>query len=222
MIGFELHYEIRLLTGVQIRTGYGHQHLNQVIVRDAKDQLILPGSSLKGRMRYCTTLFDGILSGRARLGTPDDPTAPLIQEMFGSRQNKGTLLFEVGRLKPEFQSARMRFGEERTGIHIMRSIGSVKGHHLRFYEASPRGLEFESQIEGSLSENQPRNISDELHYLLGAMRLFNKLGADKTRGNGSVQVQPTKLIWVNSNEKEWSERDLRLSLEDYVSIKLGT
>ncbi len=229
MAEFSLQFEIHFLTGFQIQSGYGHQHLNQVVVRDVEGELVIPASSLKGRMRYYTELFHSILSPQDTTGDGKNTPSEIINHLFGSSgDKKGSVYFDAGRLKEEFrasadsstlsgQKRRFRYREERTGTQILRTLGSVRGKHLRFYEATPRGLQFSSEIEGAL-ENP-----DQLFYLLGAMRLFNQLGADKSRGNGSVSLIPIQLFLTLDGEspQQFNESEMRKQLEHYVQQKLG-
>jgi|GEM_PF-4875180 len=224
MIEFELKYEVHLLTGFQVQSGYGHQHLNQVVVRDHNKNLVIPGSSLKGRMRYYFGLLESMLYDKAKAGIKEDPDSKLMQSLFGSRLEKGKLFFEAASLKEEFkpdkkqQQKRFQYSEERTGIQINRQLGSVNAHALRFYETSPTGLQFESVIEGTLPQEEIIEKSERLNFLLATMKLFQKLGADKSRGNGSVQLVPTILTVqkVGQPKQKYGPPEIALLLENFM------
>lgn len=228
---FVLKFEIQMLTGFQIQSGYGHKQFHQVVVRNPQGQLFLPASSLKGRLRYYSRLFDGIMAQTNKEDYRDGPfeDSSIIKKMFGSEKQSGCLFFDAGRLKPEFLTnadspqSRFRYSEARSGTQLLRSLGSVRGKSLRFYEVGPRGLEFSTQVEGTLTANEPWETSHTLNVLLGALKLFNQLGADKSRGNGSVRIfnQSLSVRTAGKPYKIIEPNEFQTNLIQYIQNRQG-
>ncbi|MGK5092859.1 RAMP superfamily CRISPR-associated protein [Deltaproteobacteria bacterium TL4] len=233
--GFALTYKIWLQTSLQIRTGYGYQHLDHTIVRDQNGNPRIPSSSLKGRLRHHARQLDALLTGHEGGGTQSSPDSALIQQLFGSRLNQGHLFFEDGifQLNPPPSASRVsnqeeasknkkHFPEERAGIQINRFLGSVRKKHLHMDETAPASLSFESSVDCKFRQAQPLEQSEALFYLLGSMQLCSKLGGGKSRGQGKVLLKPVGLSIVDEQEQKqmFQEKSLKEMLEKYMNSKL--
>lgn len=238
---FSLTFEIQAITGFQIQSGYGHQQFNQVVVRDVDGNLTIPASSLKGRLKYYVELFTDMIEnpkvqplGNLRIGEPENgPESgdkkkmhPMLIDLFGNEQQSGRLYFDAGRLKAELKASKkdssestFHFGEARTGTLIHRGLGSVKGKSLRFFEVAPRGMEFKTVIDGQLPSDPDWKRSDALNHLFGGLQLFHQLGADKSRGNGSVKIYNRQFQTKDSTGKviNWGDTDIQENLVQYLN-----
>ena len=173
-----------LETGLLISRGYGGGGLHHLTVRNSRGALVLPASSIKGRLRYHANQFAHMLAAHRDRDLDEKP----ITELFGDTFQQGALYFEDAHLHGLEDDAGF-FREERSGVLISRRTGSQVHKHLRFFEAIPAGLSFETRIEGFI----PRDSKTTLTTLLAAVRLLRQLGANKSRGMGTIRTEITQL-----------------------------
>jgi len=132
--------EIEVLTGMHIGGSSNFVAIGAVdspVVRDALTKLpVIPGSSLKGKMRYLLAkqIHDGVL-----LHKPNEDN-PAVLRLFGSSAAKGN--------EGKIFRARLKFNDS-----LLSNADELYGKHL-----SPTEIKFENTIIRTTSIANPRQI----------------------------------------------------------------
>lgn len=179
MTAMELDLILQLDTAILIGSDFSRGRVHKLMVRDHNGNPIIPATTLKGRLRYYLGLFEQQL----RTFMPQLPTN-LIDTLLGGPNLPGCLFFDsIALTVPDL--------EQRSGIMVNRMLGSVEANFLRTMETSVAGQTLKTRIEGHFPDGAPHD--DLLCLLLGALRLFDKLGSNKSAGLGTVSVTVEKL-----------------------------
>lgn len=177
---------------------------DNVIIRDSVSGLpYIPGSSIKGKLRFLTELNDkdSAQSVIANDGKPSDDTSCIATKLFGisADENQKELKF------PTRTIVRDAYPDEDT-IELWNNEALVSGAELKYENninrinsgATPRNIErvpkdskFDFEIIFSVYEDDDNNISS----LLDSMRLLedNYLGGSGSRGYGQIKFENIKL-----------------------------
>ena len=190
------HLDIELKTPLQIQAGFGRHGLHQGLVCNHEGAPFIPASSLKGRLRFQAQRFDHILNLHRNSTRPKVAPATFL---FGDPSHRGHLFLDQAQPVVEFKDqASLR--DIRASIQVNRDTGTVDEGHLRLFEAVPAQFRFHSQASlvmpsgwqypsTQLSSLDDLTAADwAVFYLLGAMRLCDRLGGGKTRGNGHIAL----------------------------------
>lgn len=177
---------------------------DNVIIRDAVSGLpYIPGSSIKGKLRFLTELNDkdsaqSVISNK---GKASDDTSCIATKLFGisADENQKELKF------PTRTIVRDAYPDDDT-IELWNNEALISGAELKYENninrinsaATPRNIErvpkdskFDFEIVFSVYEGDDDNISS----LLDAMRLLedNYLGGSGSRGYGQIKFENIKL-----------------------------
>jgi len=190
-MNLQLNLAIHLDSGLMIASGVSGRAVHKAVTRDGMGRLVVPASSLKGRLRYHLGRLEALLPRTA-------PRAVSVEEtLLGSRASDngvgvpGCLYFDDAHTARDASGTHPREPVEvRAGIQLSRRTGSVAKGHLHFFEAASPGLVFYTAIEGDLPGGRQ---GDALGLLLGALDRVDKLGGGKSRGLGSVRLRVTSL-----------------------------
>ena len=206
-IKLDLRFTLAFETAVLVSSGSGGGRFHRMAVRDGRDRLIVPATTLKGRLRFHAERFAGLI------GDPEDAT---VTRLFGSEDAPGALFFDDARLIETFREGKgTLYRERRTGIKIDCRTGSVVDKALHFYEAAPRGLVFSARIEGWLPPGPDGDAA--VATLLGALHLLEELGSGKTRGLGRVTAVVEALVLIEGGRViEHDRAGAAQRLEAYV------
>ena len=189
-----LKVNLKVLTGLHIGGSNAYAAIgavdSPVIVDAATQKPIIPGSSLKGKMR--TLLVRSIIKDVSLLGKPDDDPKE-VKDLFGSSApiHAARLQFadayvvnndeftEVGLTEVKFENTLDR----KTGMANPRQIERVN-----------RGVKFEVQIAYTI-EN-PSEIERDLQNLAKAMKLLqiDYLGGHGSRGSGRITFEGVRIL----------------------------
>ncbi|HXO20889.1 MAG TPA: RAMP superfamily CRISPR-associated protein [Thermoanaerobaculia bacterium] len=198
----KLHYSLSFRSPVGIFTGLGVAGLvDRIVVRDSKGIPYVPGSSVKGRLRFFVerTLRSGGAPTGLRL---HDSGRPLCKEaasactacrLFGNGAIPGLVRVSPARLGKDWQELLSRLlaadpnpavhpdVEIRPGIAVSRQRRTVLPDYLFFDEAVPATAAFSGslQLDGTVTELEER-------FLVGVGALVDALGARKAAGRGAL------------------------------------
>lgn len=178
---------------------------DNVIIRDSvTGNPYIPGSSLKGKLRFLTELNDkdSAQSVIDNKGKPADDPNCIASKLFGiSADEKQTEL-----KFPTRTIVRDSYPDSET-LELWENESLISGAELKYenninrinsgatprnIERVPKGSKFDFEIVFSVYDGDGENIS----YLLDAMRLLedNYLGGSGSRGFGQIKFENIKVI----------------------------
>lgn len=175
--------------------GSGGVLADKAVVRNRRDQLILPGSHLKGRLRHACEIIarsqDLLVCDAPRAQTmcpqlaSTIPAPCVICQLFGSPAYAGPLIFND-----------LVYGEPvpvptiRPGVSINRRRRTAEAERLFFIETSPSGgwvhFHHTQAIQGWLVDDA--KAETQTHLLLAGLRFLQNWGGGKSRGLGWGQA----------------------------------
>lgn len=177
---------------------------DNVIIRDSvTGNPYIPGSSLKGKLRFLTELNDkeSAQSVISNNGKPSDDPNCIAAKLFGisADESQSELKFPTRTIVrdayPDAETLELWNNEELVRgaeLKYENNINRINsGATPRNIERVPKGSKFDFEIVFSVYEGDDENIS----YLLDAMRLLedNYLGGSGSRGFGQIKFENIKL-----------------------------
>lgn len=212
--------EVRLdlLSPLHIGVGYGVAgFLDSRVLADADGSPYVPGSSLKGRLRY---YLDGLPS--AVVGPRDKKSA--IVNLFGEEDRGGSLVFLDLKLDHDWKRPGSRslaqgtragdltwLGERRTNVMLSRRRGVALERRLFTYEATAEGVSFRGTISGVVPDEariiqvQDNVLPRDIVFLLLACRSLTHIGGRKSRGLGRAELI---ILNLNVNGVSYPEQSI--------------
>ncbi|UFX83260.1 type III-A CRISPR-associated RAMP protein Csm3 [Candidatus Absconditicoccus praedator] len=206
--------KIKLLTGLHI--GGADQGLkiggidSSVIKNPITGEPIIPGSSIKGKMRALIEMIeygDKIDEKGNSIQDPDEEVAKVFGCSYSNKENKkqvnisSRLIFEDFYLSRNddfvdgkssfeiFEEMKSDFFEDKAENSVPRFLkGTANPRHI---ERVPAGVEFEGKIVLLPHEGEYAISEDELNKILNkGIDYLNKnyLGGGGTRGNGRIEL----------------------------------
>jgi len=196
--------------------GSGGGFADKTILRDANNNLLLPGSHLKGRLRYACEIIAraagyyvcgspqaenicpqpgagvGAIVAEFLPGAAGDKTEKycIICQLFGSPGYASPLLFEDLSLADPDNS----YVDVRPGVSINRTRKVAEDARLFFVETSRPGLKPVFQKSQAISgrlllvENGPTEV-EYRHILEAGLKFLRQWGGGKTRGLGWANLK---------------------------------
>lgn len=168
------------------------------IVRDGWGRPIIPGSQVKGKLRWAAEL---LLRGMGQhIPAPFDEaaeTATFVRALFGSPEQRSPLSFAdlpatlvSAEHAPELQR---RLSQVRPSVSINRRRGTAEDQRLLFQETALEGMQFahEHAIIGDLAA---ANADQCAALLWAALQLTTRWGGAKSRGLGWGTVKATLML----------------------------
>jgi CRISPR/Cas system CSM-associated protein Csm3 (group 7 of RAMP superfamily) len=160
------------------------------VLRDGRQQPIIPGSHIKGKTRHAAEQLVSQLAGVSvpapfAAWPPDaPPAAAVIRALFGSQEYASPLRFADMRLQTISSMAL------RPSVSINRRRGTAEEARLLFQEAVVEGTSFanEAAITGRLDDQAGAAL------LWAALRLTDRWGGAKTRGLGWADIK-VAVFW---------------------------
>jgi CRISPR/Cas system CSM-associated protein Csm3 (group 7 of RAMP superfamily) len=163
------------------------------IVRDGWGRPIIPGSQVKGKLRWAA---EQLLRGMGHdIPSPFDETienSTIVRDLFGSPEHRSPLHFAdlpailvSAAQAPELQR---RLSQVRPSVSINRRRGTAEDARLLFQETALEGMQFahERAITGDLSGETAEQYAA---LLWGALKLTGRWGGGKSRGLGWAVVE---------------------------------
>ena len=187
---------------------------DNIIVRDSlTDNPYIPGSSLKGKLRFLTELNDkdSVSNVIKNEGKPSDDSNCIAAKLFGISSKNAELKFPTRTIVRDaypdsetldlWQKESLVYGAELKHENTVNRINSQV--NVRNIERVPKDSKFDFEIVFSVYEGDSDNIS----YLLHSMRLLedNYLGGNGSRGYGQIKFTNIKLSLRTS---EYYKRDI--------------
>ena len=188
---YEITGKVRLLSGLHIGGGNAFSAIGAVdsqVIRDQFTRLpIIPGSSLKGKLR---TLLSQKIHGKS-VSLNDEENK--ISRLFGSVQSPSRLIFRDLLLSnlDELQDKGLQGSTE---VKFENSIKRITAEaNPRQIERVVRGSEFDLEI--IYQTNEVEDILEDLENLKTALRLIelNYLGGHGSRGSGRIEFIDLEL-----------------------------
>lgn len=187
---------------------------------DAAGNPVIPGSSVRGRVR---AHFERLLRALGQpVCQPPNPETMcphldlslgggycLACQVFGSAWLPGSVAFDDLTMPPE--PAAPNLMPVRTGVSISRKLASAEAERLFVTEvADPTAVSGDLQFEGEVTGDLSR-----LHigWLLAAIRMVTCLGGGKARGFGEVKLEVSSIETWDAASRKW------VSLEELPAIK---
>lgn len=203
---------IDMLSDFHISSGTGIVGLaDRAVLRAANKELMIPGSTIKGRTRHhCEQLARSfrikLCRGKAEHSEmcKSNQSPCLICRLFGSEWMPGSLRFSDAHLSPSLRNIVRQQGDERefdyqvvsrTRTRINRVLRRVEEGALFTFEEGVEGLSFESSIIGSVlcSDTEVAGLPLEVVALVASLGLVERLGGKKTVGLGECAVTLSSL-----------------------------
>jgi CRISPR-associated protein Csm3 len=202
---------LRLKSGLHIGRGEKPDRGESLSIMESRRTGLpyIPGSSLKGKMRFILESVYG------RLQTdPKDPGSPCwcgkcqICLLFGSGSSNNTfeptrLIFRDCFLTNESAELLEKINlEEKPGVRIDRTSGKAAGGALFPAKRVPEGSEFEFNLSVRVFEN---DVADSIRRWLATGLFFmeqDAIGGGGTRGSGRIEFDSIKFNGLEF-DKNW-------------------
>lgn len=214
--------------------------VDKATARDADAKLIIPGSTLKGRIRWECERIARALGWQVCNAPQPDNMCPyfgqqhgwseewcIVCETFGASRRRSALWFgdaalvddERLRNTPVWQSCksaneRRPFDAQvRSGVSISRARRAAFSERLFFTETSAPNARFRfcAVIEGHPPSAQHHAL------LLAGVRSLSLVGGGRSRGLGRVRVAECKLDGEPLNDERWKELLKPLEAEEVTT-----
>jgi CRISPR-associated protein Csm3 len=203
---------------------------DNVIIRDSvSGNPYIPGSSLKGKLRFLTELNDKASAEsvvRNRGGVADDKSC-IAAKLFGVSAEEGQTELKF----PTRTIVRDAYPDEDT-IELWDNEALISGAELKYensinrinsaanprnIERVPKGSKFDFEIIFSVYDDDDENIS----YLLDAMRLLedNYLGGSGSRGFGQIKFENIKISKRTADYyKQATEEEIIIESDEITEV----
>jgi CRISPR/Cas system CSM-associated protein Csm3 (group 7 of RAMP superfamily) len=220
-INVQIDYSIKVRSPFHIGSGYSRGLTDRAILKDSRDMLYIPGSVIKGNVRYIAENFAdhfGIshcvtheLTSLKCIG--NDPC--IICRIFGNTKNEGGLYFDNATISSAdesiFSGIKSLQTQERTRAMINRRFNIAEHGALFVTEYGEKDIVFHSGISGVINDITPQYHEDlnyEVALLLASLASLERLGGDRSCGNGWVEIEidpensnpENKNIKINNEE----------------------
>lgn len=201
----EINGTIELLTGLHIggtNSAMGIGGPDSTVIRNPIDnQPIIPGSSLKGKLRSLIEISDGTVAhkdyGQIKNGASDDPNSR-SSKLFGSssgneKQRPSRLIVRDAVLESDeslFKNTDLPFTESKTEVTIDRITAKAMPRQI---ERIPAGAKFKfNMVLNIFSEDDEEKLKNTL---IEGLRLLQDdyLGGNGSRGYGQIKIHITDV-----------------------------
>ncbi|NUM34601.1 MAG: hypothetical protein HUU50_08660 [Candidatus Brocadiae bacterium] len=179
-----IQYKLKIGSPLHIGSGLGGG-IKKMILKQSDGSFVIPGSTVKGRVRYYAREFARI----TKLFSEND-----VDQAFGQAGNEDKNARFCAFC--DLSSPKKPVFPVRNGIQICRRTGTTKPHALFNTEVAcyEQGEILQGKIFCSFSEEKEKYIA----LLVAALRLFSHLGGSKTTGMGKCTI-PMETICVQKN-----------------------
>ncbi len=188
---------------------------NPVIKNPLTNLPYIPGSSLKGKMRFLLEHYYDLVQGDGKIpglevngkenniavifghlehtenNNDTKPTRIIFSDcnIIGARDETGNLITDLEYLKEKMLSS---FVEAKTEVAINRITGTAQGGALRTIERVPAGVVFDLHI---VLKNYEENDKDNLEIIKKGLKLLenDSLGGSGSRGSGRIEFLDLKV-----------------------------
>jgi len=229
-----INYSVRMLSDFHVGSGAGLVGFaDRAVMRTAGGELVIPGSTIKGRTRhYCEQLARSLglyVCGGRSLNSDlckDGQPPCLICRLFGSEWRPGTIYFSDSQLTHTLRDLVREGGEgarfdyqvvTRTRTRLNRMLRMVEQGALFTFEEGTEGLIFDGRVSGRLlcAETGGDEVGGaplEALALAASLLLIECLGGKKTVGLGECKLT------INGFDMEG--KDIAPSLREILAERL--
>jgi len=171
------------------------------IVRDGWGRPIIPGSQVKGKLRWAVEqLFRSMGQAIPAPFDSDIEQKTLVRELFGSPQHRSPLYFAdlpTTIVAPEqARSMHNQFSQVRPSVSINRRRGTAEDQRLLFQETALEHMQFTHNK--AITGHVPDATAETYAALLwAALKLTDRWGGAKSRGLGWATIESTVLLDEN-------------------------
>ncbi|MCM8804077.1 MAG: RAMP superfamily CRISPR-associated protein [Candidatus Omnitrophica bacterium] len=221
-----IEYSILFSSDYHIGTGLGISGIiDDILYRDSKGRLVIPGSTMKGIIRdACEDIADilGIKHCQGKLikgkGLCFDKPCILCL-IFGSPFTPSHFKFEDARRRDEFYkimgilNKEIRYQEFLSRVEFHNSIneetGTAKEGFLYSYELGKKSEKF----IGYIKEIIPiKNKDEALSLIIAGLRFISHIGGKRRRGKGRCEIKIEKI-----NDGSIKVEDVLNKLKNFVN-----
>lgn len=215
---YKLNGKIKLLSGLHIG---GNEAVIEIggndnpIIRDiSTGDPYIPGSSLKGKMRYLLEWYTGNINFNGSVFSSSKENNILLNVFGGTAGGSGktgptritvkdSFLSEDS--KKELEKIRKKFGTD-TELKTENSINRLNSSAVpRSLERIPRNLEFDFEIVYKVLNVDDKEKVKEL--ILKGLKLLEieGIGGSVSRGSGQIEIKELKVtnLYKGTDEKIW-------------------
>lgn len=194
------------------------------IVRDGWGRPLIPGSQVKGKLRWAA---EQLLRGLGHAipapadGSEREETPNLVRSLFGSPQHRSPLHFadlpgiigELEQLDALRSSPEQRRTQIRPSVAIDRRRGTAADRLLIFQEAAPELMRFHAEraVTGTIA------TLEEAALLWAAARLTTRWGGAKSRGLGWASLEAR--VWLHEDQGAEEEETKPQQEQDEESLR---
>lgn len=222
--------KIKLLTGLHIggtNANMGIGGVDKSVIRNPIDNKpIIPGSSLKGKMRSLIALTRGEIGGSMGRNIDNGPTQNpnhLAAKLFGTaisgqdanKQRPSRVIVRDGSLLSDesiFENTDLPFTESKTEVVIDRITSAAMPRQI---ERVPAGAEFSLEIILNIFNED--NEAELKAGLMEALQLLQDdyLGGNGSRGHGQVRFEIDRIVARDATfyRGESAEEDLTATMQ---------
>lgn len=204
---------IRMAAPLHVGTGYQRGLIHRTIVRDSENNVYLPASTLKGKVRAaCEALLTARDLPACRAPYPQAmktcrENRCLVCRIFGAPGQDAGLLWHDAVLTDDWPRDAGDFGQTaiRTQVALNRARGLAAEGLLYTGEATAPNLVFRSEqgVAGRLALTPLMGDPDapyELILLLAGLRLVRFLGGATSRGMGLCSIELPPVVQINDHQ----------------------
>lgn len=201
----DLQCALTLMSPLHVGTGLGIAGtIDGVVTRDGNGNPVIPGSSLKGRLRHHFRQARALLYPSTPLHPPGTLCGPGVVvpcaecAVFGAPAHPARFHFSDARplLSPQAAGLLSGVGDNlRTGIAMSRRRGVVMERLLYTIEVIPPRIVFQAAVSGCVDAPDYLQALEtpEVVGLLLALCLFESVGRGKSAGLGKLSVVPRRV-----------------------------
>lgn len=237
----ELHYTLELHSPLRVGTGIGQAgYLDNSVMRNRRQQAIVPGSSIKGKSRAMVARLSHGLDlplhpDRTTTGCSATTDPCILCRLFGASHWPGGLHFADAELHPDIQKVlnhlddraandkravrnARNFGRHiRTSTALDRRRRTVLRNRLFTHETVQLPVRFEGRISGHIHQMRPDGA--EAVLLAAALEAITHLGGGRGRGTGRCRFTVAEIIF-NGDSLAQTERATLLAA--LIPVKEGS
>jgi len=223
----QLRIELTITTESALSIGAGGSAgaiADKSIVRDGWGRPVIPGSQVKGKLRWAV---EQLLRGLGQdIPAPFEPrerveSDNLVRALFGSPEHRSPLHFAdlPLALVREEQAADLprHLSQVRPSVSINRRRGTAEDARLLLQEIALEGMAFRADAAISGDLGGPKPPEQYAALLWGALKLTDRWGGAKSRGLGWATI--TTDVFLGDANEALTEHVLRQSLHAILTTK---
>lgn len=194
----EHQYRLKLVSDAQPATGLGSESINSLVPRNHLQNVIIPGSHIKGLMR------DNLLEMQDHLGWHPEWISCLLGAPGESVASKYSIHFQDATMVLPPHAANPTFRVSRTAIG---AEGVARDHSLRTSELIRAGSEFLGNVHVTWTNGQEAPDADVLNQLWQlALLSISAIGGTRSRGCGACIITLPTALNIGETLQELSLR----------------